>query len=73
MEEIFADISEQSKISAELIFNNAIKNYPDPATTVKILDSYVNCCSNEREREFANFYFNMRMRQILNESNNVKR
>ena len=71
MEEIFADISEQSKISAELIFNNAIKN--NPATAAKILDNYVNCCPNEREREFANFYFNIRMRQILNESNNVER
>ena len=72
MEEIFADISEQSKISAELIFNNAIKNY-HPATAAKILDNYVNCCPNEREQEFANFYFNMRMRQILDESNNVER
>lgn len=71
MEEIFADISEQSRISAELIFNNAIQQNAVEAT--KILNNYVKYCPNEREQEFANFYFNMRMRQILDESNNVER
>ena len=76
MIEIFDDISKEVKDGAELIFNaavNAAKKNNDIINMVNTLNNYINNCPNEREREFVHFYFNLRMEQIINENNNVKR
>lgn len=72
MVEIFSNIPEQVKQGAELIFNAALKTH-DAIQMTTMLNDYVNNCIDEEEREFINFYFNLRMEQMLNESNNVKR
>ena len=72
MVEIFANIPERVKQGAELIFNAALKTH-DAIKMTTMLNDYVNNCIDEEEREFINFYFNLRMEQMLNESNNVKR
>jgi len=36
-----------------------------------ILNNYVNNCPNEEERTFVHFYFNLRMEELINASNNV--
>jgi hypothetical protein len=42
-------------------------------TIVKILNDYTNTCIDEEERDFVNFYFNMRMEQMLNGNDFDKR
>ena len=66
MTELFNDILPETKKGLELVFDSAISNY-NPVTVVKILDAYTNIL-NEKEQDFARFYFNMRMQQLLNES-----
>jgi hypothetical protein len=36
-------------------------------STIKVLNEYTETCSSEEEKEFVEFYFNMRMEQLLNE------
>ncbi len=72
MIEIFDNIPERTKKQAEFIFDMAMRHSNLP-TVVKILDNYTNTCINEEEKEFLNFYFNMRMEQMLNGNNFDKR
>ena len=72
MIEIFTDIPNEIKDGAELIFDSALSAH-NPAKMVKILNDYVNLFPEEEYREFINFYFNMRMRQILDDNNNNQR
>lgn len=71
MEEIFTNIPDEVKQGAELVFNAALKTQ-NPIKIVRILDEYTKNCLNEEEQEFVRFYFNLRMEQIFNDSNNVK-
>ena len=70
MVEIFTDISDTTKAGAEMIFN--IASQLNPTKMAELLNNYTNVCP-ENEQEFVRFYFNMRMRQIMNESDNDKR
>ena len=70
MIEIFTDISEDTKAAAKLIFNTALQL--DPIKMTKMLNDYTNALA-ERDQEFVRFYFQMRMRQIIDESNNNQR
>ena len=72
MEEIFADISDEVKYGAKLVFDSAIKT-KDVIQMTNILNNYVNNCPNEEERTFVHFYFNLRMEELINASNNVQR
>lgn len=71
MEEIFINISNEIKQGAKLVFDAALKTQ-NPITMIKILDEYTKNCLNEEEQDFVRFYFNLRMEQIFNDSNNVK-
>ena len=70
MIEIFTDISEDTKAAAKLIFDTALQL--DPIKMTKMLNDYTNALA-ERDQEFVRFYFQMRMRQIIDESNNNQR
>ena len=72
MKEIFTNISNEIKQGAELVFNGALNTH-DPIKMLEILNEYTNACSNEEEQDFIRFYFNLRMEQMFNDSNNVKR
>lgn len=71
-EEIFMDISDILKLRTEFIFNMAIRQ-KNPQSVVKILNDFTNTCINEKERQFVEFYFNLRMEQLLNGNNDNKR
>ena len=70
MIEIFTDISEDTKAAAKLIFDTALQL--DPIKMTKMLNDYTNALA-ERDQEFIRFYFQMRMRQIIDESDNNQR
>jgi len=59
MKEIFANISTETKLGAELIFESALKAQ-NPKKMLKILNEYTNSFSGE-EQDFIRFYFNLRM------------
>ena len=63
MIELFANVPEEKKKVAELIFNSAISQR-NILKTVKRLNDYTNLIQDEEELEFVRFYFNMRMEQI---------
>lgn len=77
MIELFPNISDEVKESAELIFRHAMST-SNPIEAVKILNTYTNILSEE-EAEFARFYFNIRLEENrkeleqLYEGNNNKR
>ena len=71
MTEIFSNISKEQKEKAEFIFNIASKK--DLISTLITLNDYTNSCPTEEEREFVEFYFNMRLEQLKNENNDDKR
>lgn len=72
MTEIFENISDEVKLGAELVFNAAMQSR-DAIKMVKMLDDYTNNCATDEDRNFVLFYFNMRMEQIDNESNDNQR
>lgn len=72
MIEIFEDISEEIRQTVEIIFNKALET-KNAVKMVEILDNYTNNCKTDREKEFSRFYFNLRMEQMFNESNNAER
>lgn len=72
MTEIFEDISDEVKLGAELVFNAAVQSH-DPIKMVQMLNDYTDNCATDYERSFVQFYFNMRMEQIYNESNDNQR
>ena len=69
MIELFANVSEEKKKAAELIFNSAV-NQRNILKTVKRLNDYTNLIQDEEELEFVRFYFNMRMEQIYENIDN---
>ena len=72
MVEIFEDIPQKVRDQAEFIFELALLQ-PDFISAIKTLNDYTNICSDDREREFVEFYFNMRMESLLNENFNDQR
>lgn len=72
MIELFADLSDEVKRRNEYIVDFAIKTF-EPQQCFNFLSSYAHSCENEEEKQFIDFYFQLRMEQILNESNNDKR
>lgn len=72
MVEIFEDIPQRVKDQAELIFELALLQ-PNFISAVKTLNDYTNTCIDDREREFVEFYFNMKMESLLNENSNDQR
>ena len=66
MIELFPDIPEQIRKNAEFMFEMALRQ-KNILSTIKVLNEYTETCSSEEEKEFVEFYFNMRMEQLLNE------
>lgn len=68
MIEIFEDISEQARQRAKFMFEMALRQ-PTLLETVKVLENYTRNCPTEREQEFVEFYFNMKLEQLKNGNN----
>ena len=66
MEELFPNIPEQSRKNAEFIVEMALRQ-KNITSAVKALNEYTNSCTSDEEKEFVEFYFNMKMEQMLNE------
>ena len=66
MEELFPNIPEQSRKNAEFIVEMALRQ-KNITSAVKVLNEYTNSCVSDEEKEFVEFYFNMKMEQMLNE------
>lgn len=65
MTEIFADIPKWVKLQAQSWFDLAIRQ-KNPSVGVKMLNDYKNSTLSDYEREFVDFYFQLRMEEILN-------
>ena len=66
MIEIFSDVPEQTRILAKFWVDLALQQ-SNPMAAAKIVSSYADSCG-PRDREYLNFYFNMRlMEQMKNE------
>lgn len=68
MIELFSEIPQQIKDAAKFWVDMALQQ-KNPIDGVKMISEFIKTCSNEEEREFIDFYFNMRMEQLRNESN----
>lgn len=66
MQELFPNIPEVVRKNAEFIFDMALRQ-KNLLSTIKVLNEYTNTCASDEEKEFVEFYFNMRMEQMLNE------
>lgn len=71
MTELFKNITLEFRKQAETVFNIAIsqKNLINAA---KVLDNFIKTITEEEKIEFLNFYFNLRMEEIINADNNDK-
>ncbi len=72
MTEIYSDIPDEVRESAEFIVNLALLK-KNPLSAVKMVREYANTCLNDYEREYVDFYFNLRLEQLRNESDNDNR
>ena len=66
MYELFPDIPEAARKNAEFMFDMALRQ-KNLLSTIKVLNEYTDTCASNEEKEFVEFYFNMRMEQMLNE------
>jgi hypothetical protein len=66
MYELFPNIPEAARKNAEFMFDMALRQ-KNLLSTIKVLNEYTNTCASDEEKEFVEFYFNMRMEQMLNE------
>ncbi len=71
MTELFKNITLEFRKQAETVFNIAMsqKNLINAA---KVLDNFIKTITEEEKIEFLNFYFNLRMEEIINADNNDK-
>ena len=63
--EIFKEIPDEVKNNTKFWFEIALTQQ-DPRDTIKMLKEYRDSCENEDERDYVDFYFNMRMESIIN-------
>ena len=66
MIELFTNIPEEIKTQIELVANFIFNNF-DPESGLKFIQSYISSCEDEEEKDFARFYFSMRLEQLINE------
>ena len=67
MNEIFENIPQRMREQAEFVVNLALQQ-KDIVSAVTALKAYADTCQSDEEREFVDFYFNLRMEQMLNEN-----
>lgn len=65
MVELFADIPEYVKVQSKFWVDLALSQN-DPLTAIQMIESYRSSCLNEKEKEFVDFYFNMRVENLTN-------
>lgn len=67
MTELFTELPDNVKRQAEKFVDMTLQN-DDPFDIVNILNEYTNSCQSEEEREFVQFYINMRLEEMKNGS-----
>lgn len=67
MTELFTELPDNVKHQAEKFVDMTLQN-DDPFDIVNILNEYTNSCQSEEEREFVQFYINMRLEEMKNGS-----
>ncbi len=67
MTELFTELPENVKRQAEQFIDLTL-SHSDPFDIVNILNEYVSSCKTEEERDFCNFYINMRLEEMKNGS-----
>ena len=68
MEELLPQISESIRERTKFVFDMALLQRT-PWEMIKVLNEYTQTCIDPEEKEFTQFYFNMRMEQLKNDSN----
>ena len=68
MIELFASMPNNLKIQIQKFIDGILNKY-DLIEAVKIIADFSNSCSSEEEQDFIDFYFNIKMEQLKNESN----
>lgn len=69
MTEIYPNITEETRRLTAAAFDLALAQ-KNPVRGTKVLENYLQTLKSDEEKEFANFYFNLKMEQLVNESNN---
>lgn len=72
MTELYADIPDEVREGTEFIVNLALMQ-KNPLSAVRMVKEYADSCFNEYEKDFVDFYFNMRLEQLRNENSDDKR
>lgn len=72
MIELFSNISQNTRKRAEAMFKIALAQ-PTLLKTVQTLHNYTELCTNDEEKEFVEFYFNMKLEQLQNGDNDNQR
>lgn len=67
MTELFTNIPESVKERTKMFVDLTLKN-EDPFEIVNILNEYTENCQNEEEKEFVQFYINMKLEEMKNGS-----
>ena len=67
MTELFTELPDNIKRQAEKFVDMTLQN-DDPFDIVNILNEYTNSCQSEEEREFVQFYINIRLEEMKNGS-----
>ena len=67
MTELFTNIPENVKKQTEMFVDLTFKN-EDPFEIVNVLNEYTENCQNEEEKEFVQFYINMKLEEMKNGS-----
>jgi hypothetical protein len=67
MTELFTNIPESVKERTKMFVDLTLKN-EDPFEIVNVLNEYTENCQNEEEKEFVQFYINMKLEEMKNGS-----
>ena len=65
MTEIFKNIPDESKKRAAFMFDLAMRQ-PDILSAVNSLNEYTETCQDEEEQEFVEFFFRMKLEELMN-------
>ena len=71
MEELFAQIPDSIREQVKFVFDMAMLQ-PTLKDAVHVLNEYTNTCVDAEEKEFTEFYFNLRMEQLKNGNNSIR-
>ena len=72
MVELFSDIPQEVRDRAKFWVDMSLRQNT-LIQAAKMIREYMNSCVNEEEADYVDFYFNVRMEELLNASNNGQR